>query len=113
MVRRTLHVAIAVIVLASCRASQRKALTGDACAKIVVRFEDELAASPNVCNSDLDCACHTSISAEIKPCGGVIDKDTADRLAAIAAEFHRASCFSGVECAKRECAPACVRGHCQ
>jgi hypothetical protein len=100
-------------VVLSCRESSRKALLGDPCAKIVVRFEDELAAAGEVCETDLDCTCFVSISTEVSPCSGVAPVRTQARLQALVDEYHHAGCVYSVECAKRTCEAHCVRGHCQ
>jgi hypothetical protein len=103
----------ALSLLTSCRESQRKALTGDACAKIVVRFEDAFQQSPKICQTELDCTCFPSISNEIPACNGVADHKTIVQLQSIAQEFYGAGCRPTTECAKRECVAHCVRGHCQ
>lgn len=103
----------AMLTQVSCRQSQRRALAGDACAKIVVRFEDAYAQSPKLCQSDMDCTCFVSISEEAPACGGVADHRTAAELQTIAQEFYGAGCRTTMECAKRTCVVHCVRGHCQ
>ena len=104
---------LAFALLPGCRESQRKALTGDACAKIVVRFEDAFKDAPEICQVDLDCSCFSSISNEAPACGGVAHHRTVARLQAIAGEFYAAGCPVTMECAKHECIPHCIRGHCQ
>jgi hypothetical protein len=111
--RRWLAALAVLLALVSCRESSRKALLGDPCAKIVLRFEHEISSAANVCSNDLGCACYASISDEIAPCGAVIDVKTAERLQAIASEFHAANCTKRALCAPRLCEPHCVRGHCQ
>jgi hypothetical protein len=111
--RTLLALLFSLPLLMGCRESQRKALTGDACAKIVVRFEDAYQQSSKICQTDMDCTCFSSISNELPFCGGVADHRTIERLQSISQEFYAAGCRTTTECAKHECAAHCVRGHCE
>jgi len=83
----------------------------DPCAQLSKRFEEVLATGGLGCESDEGCGVY---QAGVAPnCGGIIDRITADRLAAITEEFFARKCDYVIACAPRAVfRPVCVKGSC-
>lgn len=79
------------------------------CNRIKSDFRKVLDSATGTCKVDDDCGCYNGVAGD---CGGVTDKATSTKLAAIEAEFHKERCSYDTHCAAWACAPKCRNGTC-
>lgn len=76
------------------------------------RFTQALKDRDDRCSTDADCACYNG-GMRASGCGGVTSAKTAAQLAAIAEQFRKDGCRSGINCAAWACRPECASGRCR
>jgi hypothetical protein len=83
----------------------------EVCDGIKGKFDSTLSAGSGKCKIDADCGCFGSSVSDSHMCGGVTDKETADKLKTIRREFRTEHCHS-TSCKEAPCAPVCKAGVC-
>jgi len=81
------------------------------CKALAQKFDKILGTAKNTCNKDDDCKVYKAGVG--KNCGGVTDKQTAEKLASITEEFFKLKCSYSVRCKARKVPkPVCKSGIC-
>jgi hypothetical protein len=83
------------------------------CDDRVTAFEAAVASTgAGTCSADADCKCFPGGVSKKHSCGGITDAKTSEKVMSITADYLKAGCNSGIDCAATVCMPACREGKC-
>lgn len=108
--RYALAVLLAIV---ACKKESGGTPSAPSCDERAHGFDEAVSSSTaGRCSTDADCRCYPGGVSKNHSCGGITDRDTADKLSKIASDYRQAGCSSGIDCAAMLCLATCRAGKC-
>jgi hypothetical protein len=104
---------LSIVSTLACKKESGGTTSAPSCEDRAHGFDEAVSSSTaGVCSTDADCRCYPGGVSKDHSCGGITDRDTAEKLAKIAADYHQAGCHGGTDCAATLCLATCRAGKC-
>jgi hypothetical protein len=82
------------------------------CVVAAAQYDKAIDEGSDACHTDADCGCYQGGIGK-SGCGGVLNKESVEKLGEIAKRFHDMKCQKPTSCGPWLCQPKCESGHCR